>query len=73
MSVVIQFQVTGEERIHCSSCQTRISNALCRLPGVRDVRASAETQQVSVTIDASKVSPAQVSARLQQLGYDVAS
>lgn len=73
MITVIQFQVIGEEKMHCSGCETRISYALRRLPGVRDVRASAETQQIAVTIDPSEVSREQVCARLQQLGYEVTS
>jgi len=73
MMTVMQLHVIGEEKMHCSGCETRVSYALRRLPGVRDVRASAETQQISVTIDPSEVSREQVCARLQQLGYEVTS
>ena len=41
---VIQLHVIGEEKMHCVGCETRVSYALRRLPGVRDVRASADTQ-----------------------------
>ena len=71
MMTVIQLHVIGEEKMHCSGCETRVSNALRRLPGVRDVRASAATQQIAVTIDPSAVNREQVCARLQQLGYEV--
>ena len=70
---VIQLHVIGAEHMHCAGCETRVSSALRRLPGVRDVRASAETQQITVTIDPSAVSREQVCARLQQLGYEVTS
>lgn len=69
---IIEFQVIGDEKIHCSGCESRIGFALRRLPGVRDVRASAETQQIAVTIDAEEVKPERVRARLQELGYEVA-
>lgn len=71
MITVIQLHVIGEEKMRCSGCETRVSYALRRLPGVRDVRASAEMQQISVTIDPSEVSREQVCERLQQLGYEV--
>lgn len=73
MITVMQLHVIGEEKMHCSGCETRVSYALRRLPGVRDVRASAETQQISVTIDPSEVSREQVCARLTSLGYEVTS
>jgi copper chaperone len=73
MMTVMQLHVIGEENMHCAGCETRVSYALRRLPGVRDVRANAETQQIAVTIDPSEVSREQVWARLQQLGYEVTS
>lgn len=71
MIETIEFQLIGNERMHCSGCETRIGYALRRLPGVRDVRASVETQRVSVTIDPAEIGPEQVQGRLQQLGYEV--
>lgn len=69
--MVVQFEVIGEERIHCAGCESRIATALRRLAGVEEVQASAETQQVKVTIDPARVSAEVLSARLQQLGYQV--
>ena len=73
MTLLIEFQVIGDEKIHCSGCETRIAFALRRLPGVREVRASAESQRIAVTIDPAELSPEQVRARLLELGYEVAS
>lgn len=73
MTTHIEFQVIGDEKIHCAGCETRIGFALRRLPGVRDVRASTQTQRVAVTIDPEEVRPEQVRARLQELGYQVTS
>ena len=71
-NTVVRFEVIGDERIHCSGCESRIRHALRRLPGVHDVQASAETQRVSVTIDPARTSEDEVRARLTQLGYQLA-
>jgi copper chaperone CopZ len=69
MAQTLEFVVTGEEKMHCAGCEQRVSNALLRLPGVQEVRASAATQHVLVTLDPSQVGAEQVQARLEQLGY----
>jgi copper chaperone len=71
MTSTFDFIVTGEEKIHCEGCESRISNALKRLSGVRDVKASAKSQRVVVTVDPAEVGPDQVRVRLEQLGYQV--
>lgn len=71
MTRTINFMVAGEPKIHCASCEQRISNALRRLAGIQNVQASAQTQQVSVTVDPTQVSQEQVRAKLEQLGYTV--
>lgn len=72
MTTTVQFEVVGEEKIHCAGCESRIASALERLPGVEAVQASAETQRVKVTIDPARTSEAEVRARLTQLGYQTA-
>lgn len=69
MSSTFDFVVIGEAKIHCEGCEARIVNALGRLSGVRDVKASALDQRVVVAIDPMAVEPDQVRARLEQLGY----
>ena len=71
MSETIAYKVTGDETIHCEACEQRIGNVLRRLRGVRDVKASAHTQQVQVTIDPAQVRAEQVKAMLEQIGYQV--
>lgn len=70
MTETLDFKVIGEQTIHCASCEARIDRALRRLPGVEDVQASVQTQQIEVAIDPDQVSPEQVRARLEQLGYE---
>lgn len=71
MTTTLQFEVVGEEKIHCAGCESRIATALGRLPGVEDVQASAETQQVKLTIDPARVSADELRVRLEKLGYQV--
>ena len=72
MTETIDFTVTGEQTIHCASCEQRIGKALRRLDGVQDVRASARTQRVEVRFDAQQVQADQLRAKLEQLGYEIA-
>ncbi|HEX6266237.1 MAG TPA: heavy metal-associated domain-containing protein [Burkholderiales bacterium] len=72
MASTVQFEVVGEEKIHCAGCESRIAAGLRRLPGVEDVQASAETQRVRVAIDPARTSEDEVRARLAQLGYQTA-
>jgi copper chaperone len=67
----LNYEVVGAEKIHCGGCESRITNALKRLEGVRDVSASAADQRVAVTIDKGRVAPEQIEQRLAQLGYEV--
>ena len=69
---MVEFTVTGEPTIHCSGCEQRIGNALRRLSGVQDVRASAQSQRVVASIDVTQVSADQLRAKLEQIGYHVA-
>lgn len=71
MTQETDFTVTGEPKIHCAGCEQRIGNALRRLRGVRDVQARAETQRVVVRFDPAQVTPDEVRAKLEQLGYHV--
>lgn len=71
MAQMVNYTVTGGRKIHCAGCEGRITNALRRLPGVQEVRASHETQRVAVTFDPARVSPDKVKAKLVQLGYRV--
>ncbi|OGA79109.1 MAG: copper resistance protein CopZ [Betaproteobacteria bacterium RIFCSPLOWO2_12_FULL_65_14] len=71
MTTTVQFEVLGEEKIHCAGCESRIAAALGRVPGVEDVQASAETQRVKVAFDAARASEEEIRARLEKLGYQV--
>ncbi|WP_454727775.1 MULTISPECIES: heavy-metal-associated domain-containing protein [Cupriavidus] len=67
----IDFAVTGDEKIHCSGCESRIRFALQRLPGVKHVAADAVTQRVAVAFDPAQLSSNPIRERLNELGFDV--
>ncbi len=71
MAEMVNFTVTGEQKIHCAGCEERITSALRRLPGIQDIQASRETQRVAVTFDPARVTPDKVKTTLEQLGYRV--
>ena len=59
----------AKKGIHCSGCEATIERYLSRLPGVQQVKASEETQLVTVGLDPSQVSAAEVREKLDDLGY----
>lgn len=71
MSSTFDFVITGEKKIHCEGCETRISKVLVRLSGVHDVKASAKDQRIVVAVDPMAVGPDQIRAPIEQLGYRV--
>lgn len=71
MTRTVEFVVTGDDKLHCASCEQRVERALRRLRGVQDVKASVDTQHIVATIDDAQVHPDQVRTTLEDLGYEV--
>lgn len=71
MTERIDFTVTGDEKIHCSGCESRIRFALQRLPGVQQVVADAAMQCVAIAFDPVRLDSEQIRERLQEMGFDV--
>lgn len=71
MSTNLEFSVTGEQKIHCESCEERIARALKRVPGIGSVKASAKEQRISVSINPDRTSSEEVQSKLHEIGYDV--
>jgi copper chaperone CopZ len=63
------FRITDME---CPSCAMRLEGLEDDLPGVQRVRASYARQQMEVEYDESRVTPAEIVAAIQRLGYTVA-
>ncbi len=64
-------QVFRVPDMHCSACVMRLEGLEDDLPGVKRVRASYRRQQLEVDYDESAISPAQIVAAVQKLGYTV--
>lgn len=72
MVIKVDFEVVGEEKMHCSACEARVKFALSRLHGVREVLASAKTQRIVVVISSEQVTTEEVQTRLKDAGFETA-
>ena len=66
----ITFEVIGEQRLHCESCEQRVERLLKGLPGVGQVRAQSGNQRIEVLFDTAVLEPAAIAERLGQAGYE---
>lgn len=56
--------------IHCANCENTIRTTLSRLPGVSVVVPSADTNDVKVSFDDTKVTEDELRARLEEIGFE---
>jgi len=63
------FTVTGDQRLHCVSCEQRVVRAIKSLAGVQHVRADASSQRIEVMFDPAKLDEPAIAERLGLLGY----
>lgn len=66
----IAFEVIGDQRLQCESCEQRVERMLKGLPGVGQVRAQAHNQHIEVRFDSAVLQPAAIAERLGQAGYE---
>lgn len=66
----ITFEVIGDQRLHCESCERRVERLLKALPGVGKVRAQAPDQRIEVLFDAAALEPAAIAEHLGKAGYE---
>lgn len=55
----------------CGGCEAAVTRALLRVPGVESAAASHADGQVQVTFDPERAGKAQLTARIEALGYAV--
>lgn len=67
-----QINLTAPD-ISCGHCVATVEREVGAMAGVESVKASAETKQVEITFDPSRVSQPQIEAILDEAGYPVAS
>ena len=65
----ITFEVIGDQRLHCESCERRVESLLKGVQGVRQVRADASLQRIAVLFETSELEESAILDRLRLLGY----
>lgn len=71
MSTTTEQATMTAPAISCGHCVTTIQETVGALPGVAQVVADAETKQVTVAFDPSRVSLPRIEAALDEAGYPV--
>jgi copper chaperone len=66
----ITFEVIGDQRLHCESCEQRVERVLKALQGVGQVRAQAHNQRIEVLFDTAVLEPNAIAKRLGEAGYE---
>jgi len=70
MLTSVTFEVIGDQRIFCESCEQRIERMLSGLEGVRQVRAKARNQRIELLFDSAVLESALIAERLSRAGYE---
>jgi copper chaperone len=65
----ITFEVIGDQRLHCESCENRVTRLLKAVEGVSKVRAQASNQRIEVLFDNAVLDNAAIADRLSAAGY----
>ncbi len=65
----IGLKVTGVQKMHCASCEQRVTRVLESLNGVSQVRADASSQRIDILFDPDKLEESAITTRLDMLGY----
>ena len=63
------FEVIGDQRLHCESCENRVTRLLKGVDGVSKVRAQAGNQRIEVLFDDAVLDDAGIAERLGKAGY----
>ena len=65
-----EFAVTG---MHCGGCVNSVTRAIARVPGVKDVKVSLETNAAMVEYDDAAVAPAAIVAAIVAAGFEASA
>ena len=66
----VTFEVIGDQRLHCESCERRVERLLKALQGVGQVRAHAHNQRIEVLFDTAVLEATALAERLGEAGYE---
>jgi copper chaperone len=70
MFKTITFEVIGDQRLHCETCEQRVERLLKALQGVGQVRAQAHNQRIEVLFDTAALEATAIAERLSKAGYE---
>lgn len=65
----VSLKVTGDQKLHCKSCEQRVSRVLSGVSGVHQVKEDATTQRIDVLFDPIETGMPTIIDRLGLLGY----
>jgi copper chaperone CopZ len=71
MERIITFEVVGDRKMSCASCETLIVLMLKRVSGVGEVAAHAATKQVTVSFNDAELSDDKLRQALAKIGFAV--
>jgi copper chaperone len=66
----ITFEVIGNQRLVCESCERRVERLLKALQGVGQVRAQSHNQRIEVLFDTATLEATAIAERLGKAGYE---
>lgn len=67
----VSFEVVGEQKLHCESCERRVERLLKGLDGVGKVHAHSRNQRIDVLLDTAILEPDAITDQLSTAGYQV--
>ena len=71
MSKTLNLKVVGEHTMHCAGCEHSVTFTLSQLPGVEEVKADWNTQEILVDLSSDEVDLEKIIAELEWIGYEV--
>ena len=66
----VTFEVIGDQRLICESCERGVEGLLKALQGVGQVRAQARKQRIEVLFDTAVLDATAIAERLDKAGYE---
>lgn len=65
----VTFEVIGDQRLHCESCEQRVERLLTALQGVGQVRVRARNQSIDVLFDTALLDTSAIAEHIGKAGY----
>ena len=72
MSKNVNLKVVGDYKMHCAGCNTSVEFNLKMLPGVGQVKADSDTQEIQIELLSEETNVEQLISSLDMIGYETA-